>query len=354
MSEITKIEGREILDSRGNPTIAVDVTLSSGVCGQAAVPSGASTGTKEALELRDGDAKRYGGKGVLTAVANINGEIAASLIGRSAKDQTAIDQQMIDLDGTENKSRLGANALLGVSMAVAQAAAQDAGLPLYQYLTTGDSWVLPVPLMNIINGGAHATNNLDVQEFKIIPQGAPNFHEALRYGVEVFHALKKRLLAQGLVTAVGDEGGFAPDLASNEAAIELIIQAIEDVGLKPGHDMTVGLDCASSEFYKEGHYLLADEAKPLTSQQWSDRLKAWADAYPIISIEDGMSEDDAEGWQLHTQSLTDKVQLIGDDVFVTNPKIFAQGIADHVANAILIKLNQIGTLTETLQNDSVS
>ena len=349
MSTITNVQGREILDSRGNPTIKVAVTLSSGSVGCAAVPSGASTGTQEALELRDNDPKRYGGKGVLKAIANVNGEICKALKGRDPQMQEELDRLMINLDGTPNKSRLGANAILGVSLAVAHAAAKDAKLPLYRYLGDDGPFTLPVPMMNVINGGAHASNNLDVQEFLIIPAGAPTFAEALRYGAEVFHALKKRLNQQGLSTGVGDEGGFAPNLPHNESALEIILQAINDAGYRPGKDIYLGLDIASSEFYRDGRYVLRAENQTLTSDQFIKKLAQWVDRYPIISIEDGLSEEDWPGWQALTQALGHKVQLVGDDIFVTNPQIFRRGIEQKIANSILIKLNQIGTLTETLE-----
>ena len=348
MSKIKTIAAREILDSRGNPTVAVDVELDSGVTGSAMVPSGASTGKREALELRDGDQQRYGGKGVLQAVANINGPISTALVGEPADEQEGIDMKMLELDGTENKSQLGANAILGVSLAAAHAAAADQSLPLYRYLGCSGPYTMPVPMMNIINGGAHANNNLDIQEFMVLPVGAPSFSEALRYGAEIFHALKKRLSQQGLVTAVGDEGGFAPDLPNNEAAMECIMEAIADVGLRAGQDVYLGLDCASSEFYRDGAYHLTSEGLQLSSEQLIDKMAGWVKNYPILSIEDGLDEGDWAGWSALTQRLGDQVQLVGDDLFVTNPKIFAQGIEQHVANAILIKFNQIGTLSETL------
>ncbi|MCH9643356.1 MAG: phosphopyruvate hydratase [Gammaproteobacteria bacterium] len=348
MAEISKIFAYEILDSRGNPTIAARVTLDTGATGWAAVPSGASTGKREALELRDGDKQRYGGKGVLNAINNVNTEIQDALIGFDPYLQEEIDNCMIELDGTENKERLGANAMLGVSLAVAYAAAHDSGQPLYRYLGGDGPFNLPVPMMNIINGGEHADNNLDIQEFMILPVGAPNFSEAIRYGAETFHALKARLKQQKLSTAVGDEGGFAPDLANNEKALELIMQAIRDVGLEPGKDMYLGLDCASSEFYREDQYHFASEKQHFNSEQMIDRLQHWADNFPIISIEDGLAEDDWQGWGLMTERLGARVQLVGDDLFVTNTKILDQGIKQQVANSILVKLNQIGTLTETL------
>lgn len=349
MSTITHIHGREILDSRGNPTVQVTVSLSSGATGCFAVPSGASTGSKEALELRDHDAKRYGGKGVLKAISYVNGEIASALKGKDPQAQEELDRLMIQMDGTPNKSRLGANAMLGVSLAIAHAAAREAKLPLFRYLGDDGPFTLPVPMMNVINGGAHASNNIDVQEFLIIPAGAPTFAEAVRYGAEVFHALKKRLNKQGLATSVGDEGGFAPDLPSNEAALEIIMHAITDAGFVPGKQIYLGLDLASSEFYRNGHYELAAENLRLTSEQFIKKMAEWVKNYPIISLEDGLSEEDWSGWQLLTQELGKKVQLVGDDVFVTNPQILKRGVEQKVANAILIKLNQIGTLTETLE-----
>ncbi len=347
MSAIVDVIAREILDSRGNPTVEADVLLESGVMGRAAVPSGASTGEREAIELRDGDKSRYLGKGVLKAVEYVNTEIAEAIIGLDAAEQAFIDQTMIDLDGTENKSRLGANAILAVSMAVARAAAEDSGLPLYRYLGGSAKMQLPVPMMNIINGGAHANNNIDMQEFMIIPVGAPTFREALRYGAEVFHALKKLIDEKGMPTTVGDEGGFAPNLPSNEAALQLIVEGIEAAGYVPGADVAIGVDCASSEFYKDGLYHLESEGLHLTSAQLVDYLANWVDKYPLISIEDGMSENDWDGWKLLTQRLGKNVQIVGDDVFVTNTKIFREGIRQGLANSILIKVNQIGTLTET-------
>jgi len=348
MTNITEIHGREILDSRGNPTVEVEVTLSSGVIGWAAVPSGASTGSKEAWELRDGDKKRYLGMGVQKAVANVNGKIREALIGMDPYIQENIDNAMIELDGTENKATLGANAMLGVSLAVAHAAAQDARLPLYQYLGGDGPFVMPVPLMNIINGGAHANNNLDIQEFMIIPVGADTFREALRYGTEIFHTLKKQLSDRNFPTAVGDEGGFAPDLANNETAIEFVLQAIEDAGYKPGEQVALGLDVASSEFYSDKGYFLASENRHYSSEEFIERMVTWVDRYPIISIEDGLDESDWDGWALMTERLGDRIQLVGDDLFVTNAKILSEGLERGIANAILIKLNQIGTLTETL------
>jgi enolase len=348
MSRIKDIRGREIIDSRGNPTVEADVALESGVLGRAAVPSGASTGTREAVELRDGDKKRYGGKGVLKAVEHVNTVLKQALVGRDSRDQAGIDARMIELDGTDTKGRLGANALLAISLANAHAAATDAREPLYRFLGKGREPVMPVPMMNIINGGAHANNSLDIQEFMILPVGAPSFREALRYGAEVFHTLKKVLSDRGLSTAVGDEGGFAPDLESNEEALEVIISAVEKAGYKIGKDIYLGLDVASSEFFKEGHYELESEKRSFTPAQFSKYLADLAGKYPIVTIEDGMSEGDWEGWALHTRALGEKIQLVGDDLFVTNTKILQEGIDKHIANAILIKPNQIGTLTETL------
>ncbi|AAZ96574.1 enolase (phosphopyruvate hydratase) [Thiobacillus denitrificans ATCC 25259] len=349
MSAIIDVIAREILDSRGNPTVEADVLLESGVIGRAAVPSGASTGSREAIELRDGDKSRYLGKGVLKAVEHVNTEICEAIIGLDVEDQAFIDQTMIELDGTENKSRLGANALLAVSMACARAAAEQAGLPLYRYLGGAAPMQLPVPMMNIINGGAHANNNIDMQEFMVIPVGAPSFREALRYGAEVFHALKKLLDDAGMTTTVGDEGGFAPNLESHEAALKLIVQAIEKAGLQPGIDVAIGVDCASSEFYKDGLYHIDSENLKLTSAAFTDYLAAWCDKYPIISIEDGMAEGDWDGWKILTDRLGRRVQLVGDDLFVTNAKILKEGIEKDIANSILIKVNQIGTLSETFQ-----
>lgn len=346
MSAIKKIHAREILDSRGNPTLSVQVTLESGAIGQACVPSGASTGAKEALELRDKDVTRYSGKGVMQAVSHVNGELQKALIGMEAQSQDEIDECMIQLDGTENKARLGANAILGVSLALAYAAADDMGLPLYRYLGGEGPFNMPVPMMNIINGGAHANNNLDIQEFMIVPVGAPSFREALRYGAEVFHTLKKQLIAKELVTSVGDEGGFAPDLPSNEAAIEFILSAIEQAGYKPGEDICLAIDAASSEFYNDGVYHF--EKQKLSSAQMIDQLEKWVEQYPVISVEDGLAENDWDGWIELTKCLGKKAQLVGDDIFVTNPAIIQEGIERHVANSVLIKLNQIGTLTETL------
>ena len=348
MSAIVDIVGREVLDSRGNPTVECDVLLESGVMGRAAVPSGASTGSREAIELRDGDKGRYLGKGVLKAVEHINHDIANAVIGLDAAEQAFLDKTMIELDGTDNKSRLGANAMLAVSMAVARAAAEEAGLPLYRYFGGMGGVQLPVPMMNVINGGAHANNSLDLQEFMIIPVGAPSFREAVRWGAEVFHALKAIIHDQGMSTAVGDEGGFAPSVENHEAAIQLIIQAIEKAGYKAGEQIALGLDCAASEFYKDGMYVLAGEGNmTLTAAQWTDMLAGWCDKYPIISIEDGMHEGDWDGWKLLTERLGSKVQLVGDDLFVTNTKILKEGIDKRIANSILIKINQIGTLTET-------
>jgi len=349
MSAIVDIIAREIMDSRGNPTVEADVLLESGIIGRAAVPSGASTGTKEAVELRDGDKKRYLGKGVLQAVENVNTEICEAIIGLDAEDQSFIDATLIEVDGTENKARLGANAILAVSMACARAAAEESGLPLYRYLGGSGMMQLPTPMMNIINGGAHAANSVDIQEFMIIPAGLPSFREALRCGAEVFHALNKILHKQGLATTVGDEGGFAPDLPSNESAIQYILEAISEAGYEPGRDVLLGLDCASSEFYKDGKYHLESEGLQLSSGQFADYLSAWVDKYPIISIEDGMSEHDWDGWKVLTDRMGKNIQLVGDDLFVTNAKILREGIAKGVGNSVLIKVNQIGTLTETFQ-----
>lgn len=348
MTAIKSIIGREILDSRGNPTVEAEVHLTSGVVGRACVPSGASTGTREALELRDGDKKRYGGKGVLKAVGFLNDEINKALVGKDPRNQQAIDDCLIALDGTETKSRLGANSLLAASLACAKVAAIDANLPLYVSLNPNGQYWLPVPMMNIINGGAHADNNVDFQEFMIVPAGAPNFAEALRYGVEVFHVLKKVLHEKGFNTNVGDEGGFAPNLPSNVAAVDMILTAIEKAGFKAGKDIYLALDLASSEFYKDGKYQLDAENKQMTSEGLTDYLHNWVKQYPIISIEDGMDESDWKGWAHLTQVLGKKVQLVGDDLFVTNTKILERGIREHVANSILIKLNQIGTVTETI------
>ena len=349
MTSIQNIHAREILDSRGNPTLEAEVTLADGSFGRAAVPSGASTGAREAVELRDGDKTRYLGKGVRKAVENVNGAIAEALKGMDAADQKGVDARLIDLDGTENKGRLGANALLGVSMAVAHAEAASRREPLWKYLAGGRAPVLPVPMMNIINGGAHADNNVDLQEFMILPVGFDRFSEALRAGTEVFHALKSVLKGRGLSTAVGDEGGFAPDLRSNAEALDTIMEAIGKAGYQAGGDILLGLDVASSEFHDNGKYNLTGEGKRLTSEQFADFLAGWCDQYPIVTIEDGMGEHDWEGWKLLTAKIGDRVQLVGDDLFVTNPRIFRQGIDEHVANAILIKVNQIGTLSETLE-----
>ena len=348
MSQIADIRAREVIDSRGNPTVEADVYLNSGAMGRAAVPSGASTGAREAIELRDGDAARYLGKGVLKAVENVNEEIRDALLGREAADQANIDQIMIDLDGTPNKARLGANALLAVSLATAKASAAEIGVPLYRHLGGEDACAMPVPMMNIINGGAHADNSVDLQEFMIMPVGLASVGDAIRAGAEVFHALKKVLNAKGLNTAVGDEGGFAPDLPSNEAAIEVILQAVEQAGYTPGDDMFIAIDAASSEFYKDGKYHLTSEGKQLSSEEFVDYLDAWVNKYPIISIEDGMAEDDWDGWAKLTERMGKRVQLVGDDLFVTNTAILQEGIDKHIANSILIKVNQIGTLTETL------
>jgi enolase len=348
MSTIKDVTGREILDSRGNPTVEADVLLEDGSMGRAAVPSGASTGTREAVELRDGDAGRFQGKGVTRAVSNVNGEIRAAVVGMDAADQAGVDTRMIELDGSDNKGRLGANAVLAVSLAAAQAQARSAGLPLYRYLRPDGPFELPVPMMNIINGGAHASNSVDLQEFMIVPVGAPSLRDAVRYGAEVFHALKSVLAGRGLSTTVGDEGGFAPDLTSNESAIEVILEAIEKAGFRAGSDIYLALDPASSEFYRDGMYHLDSEDKVLDSAGFGDYLAAWVDQYPIISIEDGMAEDDWEGWKLHTEKLGGRVQLVGDDLFVTNTAILQRGIDEGIANSILIKPNQIGTLTETL------
>jgi enolase len=347
MSAIVDVIAREILDSRGNPTIEADVLLESGVLGRAAVPSGASTGSREAIELRDGDKSRYGGKGVLQAVENVNTEIAEAILGLDVEEQHLIDQTLIDLDGTDNKARLGANAILAVSLACARAAAEEAGLPLYRYLGGAGPMQLPVPMMNIVNGGAHADNNVDIQEFMIIPVGMTSFREALRCGAEVFHTLKKLLGKAGHPTSVGDEGGFAPNFKSNEEALKFIVEAISAAGYTPGQDVVIGLDCAASEFYKDGRYVLTSEGLKLTSAEFVDYLAAWVDKYPIISIEDGMAEGDWDGWALLTQRLGKSIQIVGDDVFVTNPKILREGITKGVANSILIKVNQIGTLSET-------
>src|SRR5215467_8490288 len=347
MSAIVDVIAREILDSRGNPTIEADVVLESGVSGRAAVPSGASTGSKEAIELRDGDAARYGGKGVQKAIENVNTEICEAIIGLDASEQAFIDRTMIELDGTDNKGRLGANAILAVSCAVAKAAAEESTLPLYRYLGGAGPMALPVPLMNVINGGAHANNSIDMQEFMLVPVGAPTFREALRYGAEVFQALKKLIDGKGMATTVGDEGGFAPNLPDNESALRLLMEAIEKAGYTPGADVALALDCAASEYYQDGMYELDAEKAKLTRSQMVDYLSKWVDKYPIISIEDGMSEEDWDGWKLLTDRLGKKVQIVGDDLFVTNTKILKEGIVKGVANSILVKINQIGTLTET-------
>lgn len=346
---IRSVRGREILDSRGNPTVEAEVELTSGVRGRASVPSGASTGSREALELRDGDSRRYAGKGVLTAVAHVNLEIQEALLGCDVFDQEHIDRTLISLDNTENKGRFGANAILAASLAVAHAAAVAEDVPLFAYLGGEGPFRLPVPLMNVINGGAHADNSVDVQEFMIVPHGAGSFKEALRWGAEVFHVLKSELKQRGLATSVGDEGGFAPNLPSNSAAMDIILAAIHRAGFQVGQDISLALDIASSEFYRDGRYVLGSENLQLTRDKFVDYLASWVDQYPIISIEDGMAENDWEGWQLLTERLGQKIQLVGDDIFVTNPQILKEGIERGVANAILIKLNQIGTLTETLQ-----
>jgi enolase len=347
MSTIVDIIGREIIDSRGNPTVECDVLLESGTMGRAAVPSGASTGSREAIELRDGDKSRWLGKGVLRAVENINTEISEAIMGLDATEQAYIDRVLIELDGTDNKARLGANATLAVSMAVAKAAAEESGLPLYRYFGGSGAMSLPVPMMNVINGGAHANNNLDIQEFMIIPVGAPTFREAVRYGGEVFHALRKILHDRKLSTAVGDEGGFAPSVVNHEAAILLILEAIDRAGYQAGTQIALGLDCAASEFYKDGKYVLGGEGLSLSATDFTNMLSTWCDKYPIISIEDGMAENDWDGWRVLTDALGDRVQLVGDDLFVTNTRILREGIEAGIANSILIKINQIGTLTET-------
>jgi len=347
MTAIVDVIAREILDSRGNPTIEADVVLESGVSGRAAVPSGASTGSKEAIELRDGDKARYSGKGVTKAVENVNTEICEAVLGLDVTEQGLIDRTLIDLDGTDNKARLGANAILAVSCAVAKAAAEECSLPLYRYLGGAGQMQLPVPLMNVINGGAHANNRIDLQEFMLVPLGAPTFREAVRYGAEVFHTLKKLIDERGMPTTVGDEGGFAPDLPSNEAALQLLVEAIDKAGYTPGSDIALALDCAASEFHREGAYRLESENRSLTAREFADVLATWCDKYPIISIEDGMAENDWDGWKYLTERLGKRVQLVGDDIFVTNTKILKEGIAKGVANSILIKINQIGTLSET-------
>ncbi|MGE5170108.1 MAG: phosphopyruvate hydratase [Rudaea sp.] len=347
MTAIVDVIAREILDSRGNPTVEADVVLESGVSGRAAVPSGASTGSKEAIELRDGDKARYGGKGVTKAIENVNTEICEAVLGLDVTEQALIDRTLIDLDGTENKSRLGANAILAVSCAVAKAAAEECSLPLYRYLGGAGEMQLPVPLMNVINGGAHANNRIDLQEFMLVPLGAPTFREALRYGVEVFHTLKKLIDERGMPTTVGDEGGFAPNLPSNEAALQLLVEAIDKAGYTPGSDIALALDCAASEFYRDGQYRLESENRVLSSEALADVLATWCDRYPIVSIEDGMAEDDWDGWRYLTERLRGRVQLVGDDIFVTNTRILKEGIRKGIANSILVKINQIGTLTET-------
>ncbi len=350
-TQIAIVRAREIIDSRGNPTVEADVVLAGGAMGRAAVPSGASTGSREAIELRDNDAERFGGKGVLDAVANVNGPIAKALNGMDVSDQKIIDQTLIELDGSENKGELGANAILAVSLACAKAAAMAHEMPLYRYLAEGKGidFTMPVPMMNIINGGEHADNSVDMQEFMIVPVGAASISEAIRYGSEVFHALKKVLSAKGMNTAVGDEGGFAPDLSSNEEAIQVILEAIEKAGYKAGEEIMIAIDAASSEFYKDGKYELTSEGKSLTAEELIDLLEDWVEKYPIISIEDAMDESDWDGWKLLTERLGKKVQLVGDDLFVTNPKILQEGIDKGIANSILIKVNQIGTLSETLE-----
>lgn len=348
MTEIVDVRAREVLDSRGNPTLEADVVLKSGVIASAMVPSGASTGEREAIELRDGDKSRYLGKGVLTAVNNVNTEIRAAIVGMDVADQAAIDKKMIELDGTDNKGRLGANAILGVSLAAAKAAAQEAGVPLYRHLNTSGKFIMPVPMMNIINGGSHADNSVDLQEFMILPVGAPTFREAIRYGAEVFHNLSKVLKAKGLATTVGDEGGFAPNLSSNEEAIEAILEAIQKAGYLAGRDIYLGMDAASSEYYKNGSYELSSENRSFNSVEMNDFFVDWVNKYPIISIEDGLDQNDWTGWKDQTEKLGGRVQLVGDDLFVTNPAILKKGIEQGIANSILIKVNQIGSLTETL------
>lgn len=349
MARIVDVKAREVLDSRGNPTVEAEVYLASGIVGSAMVPSGASTGEREAIELRDDDKSRYLGKGVLKAVNFVNTEIREAVIGMDAGNQAALDQKMIELDGTASKGRLGANAILGVSMAAARAAAQEAGVPLYRYLNTSGEFILPVPMMNIINGGSHADNSVDLQEFMILPVGAPTFREAIRYGAEVFHNLKKVLTARGLATTVGDEGGFAPNLSSNEEAIEVILEAIEKAGYKAGVDIFLGMDAASSEYYKDGRYELSAEGRSFNSEEMTEFFVDWVNKYPIISIEDGLDQNDWAGWKYHTEKLGGKIQLVGDDLFVTNPAILREGIEKGIGNSILIKVNQIGTLTETLE-----
>ncbi|OAH95922.1 phosphopyruvate hydratase [Methylomonas methanica] len=348
MARIVDVKAREVLDSRGNPTVEAEVYLASGIIGSAMVPSGASTGEREAIELRDGDKSRYLGKGVLNAVNFVNTEIREAVVGMDANNQAALDEKMIALDGTPSKSRIGANAILGVSMAAARAAAQEAGVPLYKFLNKSGEFILPVPMMNIINGGSHADNSVDLQEFMILPVGAPTFREAIRYGAEVFHNLAKVLKSRGLATTVGDEGGFAPNLSSNEEAIEVILEAIEKAGYKAGVDIYLGMDAAASEYFDDGKYVLSAENRSFNSTEMVDFLAAWVDKYPIISIEDGLDENDWDGWKYQTEKLGGKIQLVGDDLFVTNPAILKEGIEKGIANSILIKVNQIGTLTETL------
>ena len=349
MARIVDVKAREVLDSRGNPTVEAEVYLASGVVGSAMVPSGASTGEREAIELRDGDKSRYLGKGVLNAVKFVNTEIRDAVVGMDASNQAALDQKMIELDGTASKGRLGANAILGVSMAAARAAAEEAGVPLYKYLNTTGEFIMPVPMMNIINGGSHADNSVDLQEFMILPVGAPTFREAIRYGAEVFHNLAKVLKSRGLATTVGDEGGFAPNLSSNEEAIEVILEAIEKAGYKAGEDIFLGMDAASSEYYKDGRYELSAEGRSFNSEEMTDFFVEWVQKYPIISIEDGLDQNDWAGWKYQTEKLGGQIQLVGDDLFVTNPAILKEGIDKGIANSILIKVNQIGTLTETLE-----
>jgi enolase len=354
MARIVDVKAREVLDSRGNPTVEAEVYLSSGIVGSAMVPSGASTGEREAIELRDGDKARYLGKGVLKAVNYVNTELREAVVGMDADKQADLDNKMIALDGTNAKSRLGANAILGVSMAAARAAAQEAGKPLYQFLNTSGEFVMPVPMMNIINGGSHADNSVDLQEFMILPVGAPTFREAIRYGAEVFHNLAKVLKSKGLATTVGDEGGFAPNLSSNEEAIEVILEAIEKAGYKAGQDIYLGMDAAASEYFDNGKYVLSAENRSFNSVEMVDFLAAWVDKYPIISIEDGLDENDWDGWKYQTEKLGNRIQLVGDDLFVTNPAILKEGIEKGIANSILIKVNQIGTLTETLEAISMA
>ena len=349
MTAIVEVLAREILDSRGNPTVEADVLVESGAMGRAAVPSGASTGSREAIELRDGDAQRFFGKGVQKAVENVNTEICEAVLGLDVSEQSHIDQVLVELDGTDNKSRLGANAILAVSVACAKAAAEESGLSLYRYFGGSGRKRMPVPQMNVVNGGAHANNTLDMQEFMIIPAGLGTFRDALRCGSEVFHTLKKMLDKEGMSTAVGDEGGFAPSLATNEAAIQWILRAIEEAGYLAGSDVLIGLDCAASEFYRDGKYRFESEKLSYTAQQFTDLLTTWCDKYPIVSVEDGMAEGDWDGWELLTDRLGDKVQLVADDIFVTNPRIIAEGIERGIANSVLIKINQIGTLTETFE-----